>query len=167
MKIGSCLSKNIYKCYSEARGIAQNKRIVLKKRKSKTVTFLQTSIINSFLLLVIILCFVLYYNLSFLFLLLSLLPLLFNHIYIFFYLRKVKNHRKFSFNVFDEEGIHDDSFYGIKMIFPWKKIKGIVVGKYSIVVLTDTPCYFYYGIDSKNDILKAVDLYSKKKKIIY
>ena len=166
MKIGSLMTKNMYKCYSEARGIAQNKRTILRKRKAKTFTFLGTSIINTLLIMVILLCFVLYYNLSYLYLLLALAPIVLNHIYIFFYLRKIKKRRKINYNIFDREGIHDESFYGIKMLFTWKKVKAIVIGKYSVVVLTDTPCYFYYGIDVKDDIIEAVELYSRKNKII-
>lgn len=166
MKIGSFMTKNMYKCYSEARGIAQNKRLVLRKKKAKTFTFLTTSIINTILLLIILLCVVLYFNLSFLLLFLSLVPLVLSHIYIFFYLRKIKKRRKIFYNIFDKDGIHDDSFHGIKMLFTWKKVKAVVIGKYSIVILTDTPCYFYYGMDVKNDIIEAVELYSRKNKII-
>ena len=166
MKINSGSPNNLYSCYNEARGVAQNKNYVLRKKKAKTWTFLQTSIINTFLIAIILLCIISYCDLSYWYLLLCFVPIVFNHIYLFFYLRKIKRYQKRFFNIFDEDGIHDESFYGIKMLFTWKKIQAIVIGRKSIVVLTDTPCYFYYGIDKKHDILDAIEMYSKKKKII-
>lgn len=165
MKISSG-SHNLYRCYNEARGIAQNKNSVLRRKSPNAVSFLQTSIINSCLLLIIVLCIVSYCKLSYLYLFISLAPLVFDHIYVFFYLRRLRNNSKKFYNEFDEEGLHDESFYGIKMLFTWRKIQAIVIGKYSVVILTDTPCYFYYNIDKKDEILEAVERYSRKKRVI-
>lgn len=66
----------------------------------------------------------------------------------------------------DKDGITDESYYGIKMMFKWEKITGIVIGKHTVTVLTDTPVYFYFEISKKDDIIKAVEEYGNKNLII-
>ena len=46
--------------------------------------------------------------------------------------------------IIDKEGITNFSFYNIKMVFNWDKIKAIVVKKNSVTILTDTPIYLYF-----------------------
>ena len=53
------------------------------------------------------------------------------------------------------------------MIFSFDKIKCIVVGKYTVTILTDTPVYFYFDISKKEDIIEAIEKYGDKDKIIY
>ena len=50
------------------------------------------------------------------------------------------------------------------MIFSWDKIKGFVVGKYTVTILTDTPIYFYFNISKKDEILKAIEKYEPRDK---
>ena len=52
------------------------------------------------------------------------------------------------------------------MVFNWNKIKGIVLGTYSITILTDTPYYFTFSIDSKEAIIRALVEYGYEDKII-
>lgn len=66
----------------------------------------------------------------------------------------------------DENGITDESYYGIKMILKWEKITGVVIGKHTITILTDTPVYFYFDIAKKEDVIKAIDKYGNKDLII-
>ena len=67
---------------------------------------------------------------------------------------------------FSKEGMIDESFYGIKMTFKWEKVLAVVIKKYTITILTDTPAYFYFNITEKNNILKALEKYQVKDKVI-
>ena len=58
--------------------------------------------------------------------------------------------------IIDDNGITNDSFQNIKMIFSWDKIKMMIVKKYSITILTDTSCYFFFDISKKDEIEKAL-----------
>jgi len=66
----------------------------------------------------------------------------------------------------DERGILDESFYGIKMLFKWNKIVAVIVGKHSIVILTDTPIYFFFSKRDSKKIIKIIERYHKKIMII-
>ena len=55
---------------------------------------------------------------------------------------------------------------GIKMTFNWDKVLGVVIGKYTVTILTDTPCYFYFKIDDKRKIIKVLEKYGEEDKII-
>ena len=68
--------------------------------------------------------------------------------------------------IIDKNGITDESYYGIKMIFSFDKINAIVVGKYTVTILTDTPCYFYFDVKEKENIIKAIEKYNKEVRII-
>ena len=68
--------------------------------------------------------------------------------------------------VIDKNGITDESYHGIKMIFKWEKIIGIVISKYTVTILTDTPVYFYFNISKKDDVISAIEKYGDKEKII-
>ena len=66
----------------------------------------------------------------------------------------------------DKNGITDESYYGIKMVFSWDKISALVVGKHTVTVLTDSPIYFYFNISEKDEVLKAIDKYEEKDKLV-
>ena len=66
----------------------------------------------------------------------------------------------------DKNGITDESYYGIKMIFNWSKIKGVVIGKRAITILTDTHIYFYFDISKKSEVIKAIEKYGNSDLII-
>lgn len=69
--------------------------------------------------------------------------------------------------VIDKNGITDKSYHGIKMIFKWEKIIGVVISKYTVTILTDTPVYFYFNISKKDDVISAIEKYGYKEKMIY
>ena len=68
--------------------------------------------------------------------------------------------------ILDEEGLTDKSFYGIKITITWDKIKAFVIKKHTITVITDTSLYFFFDIKEKDQVLKAIDKYSKNTLII-
>lgn len=167
MKISSSAPNHFFVSFNEARGIAENKKKILRKKDSRCFTYFQTNFINTILLFIIELCFVLYFKLSLWYLLFSLIPLLVKSIYVVLYLRERKIYQARKYNIIDEKGLHDDSFYGIKMLFEWKKIKALVIAKHCVVILTDTPCYFYYDISKKKELIEVFEENGCKKKIIY
>lgn len=170
MKI-ECTINNYFKTYNEARGVVLNKKKILRKRNSRCMNYLTRILLTLlFVLLIVImmsitksLCL---YDLGVIILFIELVNIAFTLAsnITFYVFRKKRNFT--STIVINEEGLIDTSFQGIKMIFSWDKIKGVVIKKYSITILTDTSCYFYFDIKSKEDILKAVEKYGSKDLII-
>lgn len=90
---------------------------------------------------------ILYLILNFLFLLPS-----------YFYRKK---HNFKSSIIVTEKGIIDNSFYGIEMTFYWEKVKAIVIKKHSVIILTDTPVYFYFEKSKEKELVDAITNYKK------
>lgn len=173
MKIKYDMWDNYYKCYNEALGIASNKRSVLKGAK----VFDYLSYGYLYLLIAIILIIISYflYNFygiclytKFLFFLDAWLILMVFIYFIYFFLRansfwktKAKGYIELS-----TQGIINTQFMGIKMIFAWKKIEAVVIGKRTIVIFTDTPIYFFLNSDNQESIIKALKSYKRNLKII-
>ena len=173
MKIETNISKNYFARFDEARGVALHKKSVLKNRKSKTLSYTQSRLIVFIILFIlsILSCFLPYFNLCLFILpwLMFLITFLYL-IYIIIDITSVYIFRKrmqFSNTILiDKNGITDESYYGIKMIFNWSKIKGVVIGKRAITILTDTPIYFYFDISKKAEVIKAIEKYGNSDLII-
>lgn len=172
MKIESNVGNNYFKIYSESHGVAINKNKILKAKKSKCLNYFQMILIIFLSILILSILLILLnncYTLS-----LSILFITFNIVFISLSLLQIistyfyRKSKKFNNSIIiDKEGITDNSFQGIKMVFSWDKIKGVVIKKYSITILTDTRCYFYFDISNKDDIIKSVNKYGSKDLIIY
>ena len=52
------------------------------------------------------------------------------------------------------------------MLFKWNKIVGVIVGKHSVVILTDTPIYFFFSKRDSKKIIKTIERYHKNTMII-
>jgi hypothetical protein len=63
--------------------------------------------------------------------------------------------------VIEEEGISDSSYFGIKMTLSWDKIEAVVVRTHTIVILTNTPVYFYFDKNKKKDIINNIKKYKE------
>lgn len=173
MKIESDVSKNYFLRFNEARGIVLHQKVVLKEKKSKVLSYIPSKLLMFCLFLVIGILVIYLCQFNFYLFTVGFWIILFGVFYLLaalaaiissYYFRKNRNFR--NTNLIDKVGIYDESFYGIRMLFKWDKIKGVVVGKYSVVILTDTPVYFYFDISKKEDILKCVHKYGKKDLII-
>ena len=159
MEIENKVGKNFFKCFNEARGVALAKRRLFKNKKSKTFTYLDNVLMILILLLLISILFLLIPSLhifAYILVLIVLLSILSNVIYLLYvyFIRKNKHMGK---TIIDDNGITNDSFQNIKMIFSWDKIKMMIVKKYSITILTDTSCYFFFDIsyyDKENLIVE-------------
>ncbi len=166
-----CIINNYFKTYNEAKDVANSKKKILKSQSPKCLNYLNRNIIAILLIITLAasmpfttnLCLI---NLIYTLILLEVITVLFaitNYIMAYLY-RKKRNFK--SIITLNEEGLTDTSFQGIKMIFSWDKIKGIVIKKYSITILTDTPCFFYLDIKNKKDIENAIEKYASKDLII-
>ena len=59
-----------------------------------------------------------------------------------------------------KNGIVNNTYKNIEMHFSWDLIDAVVVKKYSVTILTNTACYFFFDISQKD---KIVDLLKKYK----
>ncbi|MBR4262150.1 MAG: hypothetical protein IKQ35_02155 [Bacilli bacterium] len=166
MKIKSNLSVNFFTIYGDARGIARSKRRIIKT-KSKLYLNYYLELIISFIALVVIGYYFFYSKNQVISLFAFIFLVILATIYIFrifsvvaTYEYRYRNNFISSITV-GERGIIDESFYEIKMLFKWNKIKGVIVGKHSVVILTDTPVYFYFNRRDSHKIIKAIERYHK------
>ena len=168
MEITSNLKNNLFKCFNEARGVAINRHKILKTKKLNKLNYYEfillmlifTMIISTILLInnFLIASFTLYG--------LTLFTLILN---ISTYISMYRYRKKLNFQntiLINEEGITDTSFMGIKMIFNWSKILGLVIKKNTLVILTDTYVYFYFPLESKPQIMSALKKYQKNLPLI-
>lgn len=157
----NCTIKNYFKTYNEARGVALSKKKIIKRRSPKCFNYFTKLLLFLFCLtfLILFISFIQTANLQYfeyILIFLEVIAIAFaitNNIALYSY-RKKKDFK--STILLNEEGLTDTSFQGIKMIFSWNKIKAVVIKKYSITILTDTSCYFYFDITSKEDIVATL-----------
>ncbi len=165
MKITFDPNKSYFKCFDESRGVAMNKKYVLKNKKANVFTYTDYMfciILLSFCLGAVCLFMNNHYKFalsaSFVFFgLLFLSVSLISTYYMCHYRRKSSQLEI----LFDKEGITNCSYYGIKMMFSWDKIEAIVLKKNSATILTDTPVYFYFDKEQEEKLLKIVKKYKK------
>ena len=141
IKIDTDLSNDFFDIYNEARGIAMNKKRILKHKKIcgmnyvsyLFIIFIVIFIVNLFLILRFK-DFYLYFFSLFVIIadiigfVLGLSRIGINYMY--------KKRNKFISTVFiNRRGITDvSSFNDIELLFLWKRVEGIVIGHYSLVI---------------------------------
>ncbi len=174
MKIKCDLSKNYLAIYNETLNVVRHRKQIIKKGKVNKLNFLPHLLCNFGFWFVIglIVYFVMKPCGSCSTLFLSLI-LFFDLIYLVVELIRFLAIRCYRYTkcfkgecLLDEDGLTNDSYYDIKITFKWSKIKAVVIKKYSITILTDTPFYFYFDIGCEDNILKCVKKYSKDTQII-
>ncbi len=171
LKISCDLSKKYFECFDEAKGIALHKRKILKNKSVSCLSYMQEVflifLVIEFICLLLSLvasysmCFFIYFLLT-----VDIIFFLFHIIRVFvgILLRKKQGFK--GSIIIDENGITNTSYYKIKMVFAWPKIKAIVIKKYTVTILTDTPCYFYFDVAKNKKILEAVKKYHKNTLIL-
>ena len=171
MKIKSNLLNNFFTIYGDAKGIARNKKIIAKTKGIIYINYYLELFIRFIALMVIGYYFFYSKNqlislFAFVFLVVTISLYIVKILSIFIvYEQKYKNDFISSVTI-DERGIIDESFYGIKMLFKWNKIVGVIVGKHSVVILTDTPIYFFFSKRDSKKIIKTIERYHKNTMII-
>ena len=79
----------------------------------------------------------------------------------------VENRKKHVGNLeIDADGIRDLSDSGMVVGFSWNNIKGIVIKKHTINIITDNSIYFFIDITYKERLLIAIERYNKDLPII-
>lgn len=170
MEIKSNMKKTYLRNYNEAKGIAVNKKRVLKHKTNKVPTYLTSALITITLLS---LCTIIFSiidssNIFKMFFLVSLITYISYSIIrtISSILLKKNQIDLINTIVIDEEGITDKSFFKIKINVSWDKIPAVVVKKHTVTFITDTQLFFFFDIKNKEEILKLVKKYSKNTLII-
>ncbi len=171
MKIKSNLKKNYSCCKNEAMGTNINKKYILKTNKNTSYTyeehfiliFIMILSISTILLLLKLPCSI---ELCSIGLFCAFIYILTNIIY--FTLDRIEMKKRDYKNeiIIDKDGISDSSYKGMTITIEWKKVKALVLRKHTIIILTDTPCYFYFDISKYKDIIKLCQKYKKNIKII-
>lgn len=150
--------------YDEAYGVARKRKKLLKNPRTNTYTYLGITMLRLFIVILInlicygYLCFVGHsYWLS---MILVFIPFL--YLYLVFDIliftvkitcrsKSLKGNLKIS-----KEGITDSTFNGIKILFEWKRIKMVIVKKYSVIILTDTPIYFFVNKEVDKQLIREI-----------
>ncbi len=150
--------------YDEAYGVARKRKKLLKNPRTNTYTYLGITMFRLFLVILINLicygyvCFVGHsYWLS---MILVFIPFLYLYLVFDIMIFTVKitcrsKRLKGSLKI-NKEGITDSTFDGIKILFEWKRIKMVVVKKYSVIILTDTPIYFFVNKDVEKQLIREI-----------
>ena len=169
MEIKTNMKKSYLRNYNEAKGIAVNKKRVLKHKTNKVPTYLTSALITVILLSM---CTILFSiidssNIFKILFLISLITYISYSILRTIWSVNFKKKQDFlNTIIIDENGITDSSFYNIKININWDKITAIVIKKYTITFITDTHLYFFFDISKKDEILKLVKKYSKENLVI-
>ena len=171
MKIRTSFSRNFLKIYSEAKGVARAKKYILKSGSSNSVNYIASLVLEFLIVLLIGYSLLLSRNICVS--VLGSLVVLSDCLFILVKILSIVCMYEYRYNTYfsdcltiNEEGISNESYYNIKMTFKWSKILAIVYKKNCIVILTDTPVYFYVSRNEEKKLLKAVDRYHKNVRII-
>ncbi len=171
MKIRTNLTRNFLKIYSEAKGVARAKKYILKSGSSNSVNYIASLVLEFLIVLCIGYCLLLSSNICIS--VLGCLVVISDCLFILVKLFSIICIYEYRYNTYfsdsltiNEEGISNESYYDIKMTFKWSKILAIVYKKNCIVILTDTPVYFYISRNEEKKLLKAIDRYHKNVRII-
>lgn len=166
MKINCDVSQNFFKCYSEARAVAGQKKKILKTKKVGKINYIMQMILIYLAILLFSTLLLFLHNFWLCIIIVFVITadiIYFSYgtakVFMLYFFRKKMNFK--SSIIIDEDGLTDQSYYGIKMIFAWKKLKAVVIKNNSVTILTDTPCFFYFDIAEKDNILKAILKYKK------
>ena len=163
--------KNYFKCYDEARGVAMNKRYILKNKKLNLFSYTDYMYLIFGILFFLSTIFIFSRDIDIV--MIGVLLIIFDILFLVcafistYIMYNFCRKRKMPLKVLiDKEGITNSSYYDIKMIFKWEKIVCVVIKKNSITILTDTPIYFYFDKSSERALLKEIKKYKKDITII-
>lgn len=169
MKIKSDMKKNYLKCYNEAKGVAVNKKRIIKNKTAKVPTYFQTVLITIILHIIFIIIFLLIDKsniMATIFITLLILYILYAILRTIWSYNFKKKKEFINSIIIDEKGLTDSSFYNITINLNWSKLKAVVVKKHTITILTDTNLYFFFDIKEKEEIYKAIKKYNNNITII-
>ncbi|HAB66777.1 MAG TPA: hypothetical protein DCE23_05365 [Firmicutes bacterium] len=163
------LSDSYVLIYDEAYGVAKKRKKLLKKPTTKTHTYLGITLFRLILILCLNLFCYLYLKICGYSYIVCTLCIFTPFLYfiltmniIIFIIRVTCRSKKLKGSfVLNKQGLTDSTFKGIKILFEWSKIKMVIVKKYSIIILTDTPIYFFVNKDVEDELITALKKYKK------
>lgn len=166
MKIKSNIKKKYFTCLNESMGVNLNKKYILKTKKNTDYTYTEHTLYVMIIILLISAIFaIMRTNAS---ILLSMMAIFCAGLYLLAvlittlmgYTARKRVNFKNEIEI-TEDGITDASYYGIKMTLSWDQVEAIVIRKNTIIILTNTPVYFYFDKNKKKDIVNATKKYKE------
>ncbi len=166
MKIKSNIKKKYFTCVNESMGVNLNKKYILKTKKNTDYTYTEHTLYVMIIILLISAIFaIMRTNAS---ILLSMMAIFCAGLYLLAvlittlmgYTARKRVNFKNEIEI-TEDGITDASYYGIKMTLSWDQVEAIVIRKNTIIILTNTPVYFYFDKNKKKDIVNATKKYKE------
>ncbi len=152
--------KNYFRSFNEAEGVAMARKLILKSRNPQVTTYLQNFLLIFFFVLLTSI-YLLVFGYYEVFYLVFFMDLIFLFLNIFYMLeRTIRGNSIDGETSITKNGIVNNTYKNIEMHFSWDLIDAVVVKKYSVTILTNTACYFFFDISQKD---KIVDLLKKYK----
>lgn len=165
------MSNNYIACYNEAYGVAINRKKLIKHPTAATYSYTYYGFIYLWLTIILHLVTYITYRIlgytPFICFLSNIVSIFYFCIALYFLIYIIRvccskcRKRKGSFEV-DKRGIIDSTFDGIKILFEWKKIKMVIIKKYTITILTDTPIFFFVNKEIEPILIPALKAYNKE-----
>ena len=168
MEIEEKIQEKHFKCYNEALGMAVSKSYILNNKKCSKLGYIEKLSFLSLCLFVLAIILIMTSNIymdylaRFLCLIIGIFIVMIATRILMYFTRNKKSYK----TIINEEGITDESLYGIKMLFTWDKIKAVVINKHSIVILMDVPIFLYFSSVLEDKIVKSLKKYNKTDLII-
>lgn len=161
MVIKCNLRNHYFRYFNEARGVALRRDKILRNNKTWIGKYSDYILLIDLALLILIgvSCYIKSIEAFIFGMMLLVLTIVFNIYVLLNTLSIIRFRKKNNYDgeiILSKEGLSNSSFYGIKLTFEWKKVKAIVVKGKTVVILTDTPIYFYQSLDKKDDIIEGI-----------
>ena len=166
MKIKSNIKKKYFACMNESMGVNLNKKYILKTKKVNDYTYTEHILYVLIIILLISAIFaILRTDFS---ILLSMITIFCAALYLLatgiVILMGYLGRKRVNFKneiIIEEDGLTDMSYYGIKTTVAWDQVEAVVIRKNAIVILTNTPLYFYFDKNKKKDIINGIKKYKE------
>ena len=168
IRIKTDLSSDFFSIYNEARGIAMNKKRILKLKRNVHINYIGLVFITFIVIFILCMIIILQHNSIFLvsyglfILILDIMSLFMALVRIYgnyFYRKKDKFRADI---IIDKRGITDlSSFKDIEILFLWNRVEGVVIGEYSVVILLRKHIYLYFDINDNKKIIDGIKKYNK------
>lgn len=165
--------KEKWSIFNEMQGVLLSRRIFKKNENAKLKTLFGHNInrlgFYLFVILSNIIFFVLLKNAVFLvFSILMGIVSIYYILYYFIYFRRFANAVSVGDSIleFNENGFEDSNKEN-KLFYSWNKIDYVVIGYYSIIfILKDELLFFHYPVELESKIMKAIQKYQPKLKVL-
>ena len=169
------MNKNYLKYYNEAQDMAMMKKKLRRGKKIRIYGYLQRGILNLIMILVASLGSYLFYKLNptnlftdilNIMIILSIVILIAYYILFLVYYKRERGKKHSGTLTLDKKGIQDKTIDGIKTGLAWNQVESIVVGKYTVTLLTTTNMIVFLDKKYSENMIQEVEKYSPNIKVI-